>query len=104
MFLEAVFPVSLPWSMVMSVFVKCVGFSSFCALYKHVQYSTICRVCTTEKGRVKEGEFICPLSWTVHCSLAGDGYIEATVLLFPSKIFRHGKKKNSFVCYGIFSA
>jgi hypothetical protein len=55
---------------------------------------TVFSVYTTEKKRVEEkrGEFLCPLSWSVHYNFARDGYIESTVLLCPSKNFSHGNK------------
>jgi hypothetical protein len=46
-----------------------------------------------EKGiEEKKGGVFCPLSWIVHYNFAGDGYIESTMLLCQSKIFRHGNK------------
>ncbi len=40
---------------------------------------------------------VCPLSWSVHYNLAGEGCIESTCFLCPRKIFRHGNKKTHFL-------
>jgi hypothetical protein len=36
---------------------------------------------------------VCPLSWSIHYNLAGEGYTESTCCCVISKIFRHGNKK-----------
>ncbi len=46
---------------------------------------------------------VCPLSWSVHYNLAGEGYTESTCFCVISKIFRHGNKK-TLVLVMVYSA
>jgi hypothetical protein len=55
--------------------------------------------CTTEEKKIEEKrveekkrEFLCPLGRSMHYNFARDGYIEFTVLVYLSKILRHGNK------------
>jgi hypothetical protein len=45
-----------------------------------------------------------PLHVLCDYNIVRDGYIESTVLLCPSKIFRHRNIKKSLPCYEIFNA
>jgi hypothetical protein len=60
---------------------------------------------TTEEGQGerKHRECLCPLISNVHHNLARDDYIEFTLLMCPSKIFRHGNKNTLFLLWYIHS-
>jgi hypothetical protein len=58
---------------------------------------------TTKEKRIEEknGEFLCPLSRSMQYNFARDDYIESTVLMCPSMVFRHGNTLSLVKVYSV---